>query len=193
MADHADGSARPAKRARLEDNLTSAQFTPTATATSQQDSELEREIRAGITEYVCPDNLGFTGVLKQRYTDFLVNEIGLDGEVLRLRSVGVEKKKRKEEGDGGERNGEKKDGEKVEKEKVNQEKANGTQEIDKKVVIKEENGDVAMVDGEETLTLKKEEPVAKQDGEQVIEAKPEEDKPEAEVEVSSQLRLVEHY
>jgi tRNA pseudouridine13 synthase len=182
MADHTDDSARPAKRARLEDNLTSAQFAATATATSQQDSELEREIRAGITEYVCPDNLGFTGVLKQRYTDFLVNEIGLDGEVLRLRSVGVEKKKRKE-GDGGEKIREVKI-EKVEKENVEQEKANGTQESEKKVVIKEENGDVAMVDGEETLLLKREEPVPKQDGEQVIEAKPEEEKLEAEVEVS---------
>ncbi|KAF2124817.1 tRNA pseudouridine synthase D [Dothidotthia symphoricarpi CBS 119687] len=108
-----DDSARPAKRARLDDssapaldtpNLTSAQApqapeaiaTTTATTTATKptviDSELEREVRAGITEYVCPDNLGFTGTLKQRYTDFLVNEIGLDGEVLHLTSTEVEKK-----------------------------------------------------------------------------------------------------
>jgi tRNA pseudouridine13 synthase len=55
---------------------------------------LEREVRAGITEYVCPDNLGFTGVLKQRYTDFLVNEIGLDGQVLHLKSTEVQEKKK---------------------------------------------------------------------------------------------------
>jgi tRNA pseudouridine13 synthase len=57
------------------------------------DADLEREVRAGITEYVCPDNLGFTGILKQRYTDFLVNEIGLDGEVLHLTSTEAQKKK----------------------------------------------------------------------------------------------------
>jgi len=32
--------------------------------------------------------------LKQRYTDFLVNEIGLDGQVLHLKSTQVEKKKK---------------------------------------------------------------------------------------------------
>jgi len=32
----------------------------------KSDGELEKEIRAGITEYVSPDNSGFTGILKQR-------------------------------------------------------------------------------------------------------------------------------
>jgi tRNA pseudouridine13 synthase len=189
MADHVDEAARPAKRARLDDNSTPAvtgetAFTPKAPAQAPpQDSELEREIRAGITEYVCPDNLGFTGVLKQRYTDFLVNEIGLDGEVLRLRRVGVEKKKK----DGRERNGEKN----LEKENGTLEekaKANGTQESEEKVVVREENGDVTMVDGEQTIPVKKEEPIVKQDGEQEAEPKKEEEKPEAEVEVRLQSR-----
>jgi tRNA pseudouridine13 synthase len=102
MSDRLEDSTRPAKRARLDDNTTpsilaeTAAQTPQATSVASKpaaiDADLEREIRAGITEYVCPDNLGFTGVLKQRYTDFLVNEIGLDGKVLHLTSTEVQKK-----------------------------------------------------------------------------------------------------
>jgi len=88
--------SRPAKRARIDD--TSA-FTPSIATSANStlgaiDADLEREVRAGISEYVCPDNLGFTGVLKQRYTDFLVNEIGLDGNVLHLTSTAVEEKRK---------------------------------------------------------------------------------------------------
>lgn len=105
MSNPPEDAARPAKRARLDDDSAPA-FSPStstgtpaaaekpiSTATAAIDADLEREVRAGITEYVCPDNLGFTGVLKQRYTDFLVNEIGLDGRVLHLTSTEVETKK----------------------------------------------------------------------------------------------------
>ncbi|KAK7183051.1 hypothetical protein DPSP01_006003 [Paraphaeosphaeria sporulosa] len=100
MSEPSDINARPAKRARLDEP--SAEALPKApivsdTPTSTNEHDLEREARAGITEYVCPDNLGFTGVLKQRYTDFLVNEIGLDGEVLHLRKAGVEGKPEQKE------------------------------------------------------------------------------------------------
>ena len=103
MADDRENDARPAKRARLDE---SAAHTPSTVATpqavpgsalnapSQIETDYEREVRAGITEYICPDNLGFTGTLKQRYTDFLVNEIGLDGQVLHLKSTHVEKKQK---------------------------------------------------------------------------------------------------
>ncbi|EUC29838.1 hypothetical protein COCCADRAFT_105469 [Bipolaris zeicola 26-R-13] len=103
MPNSPDDATRPAKRARLDDDsvptFSASNSAPAATvqpipsAPTGIDAELEREVRAGITEYVCPDNLGFTGVLKQRYTDFLVNEIGLDGQVLHLRSTEVEAKK----------------------------------------------------------------------------------------------------
>ncbi|KAF2271850.1 pseudouridine synthase-like protein TruD/Pus7 [Westerdykella ornata] len=86
---------RPQKRARLEEaNPKSAPTAPIApiAPAAPVDSDLDREIRAGITEYVSPDNLGFEGVLKRRYTDFLVNEIGLDGRVLHLVSLGVGKR-----------------------------------------------------------------------------------------------------
>ncbi|KAJ4376682.1 multisubstrate pseudouridine synthase 7 [Didymella sp. IMI 355093] len=103
MSDDRENDARPTKRARLDD---SAAHTPSAAATpqaapgsalnapSQIETDYEKEVRAGITEYITPDNLGFTGVLKQRYTDFLVNEIGLDGQVLHLKSTQPEKRKK---------------------------------------------------------------------------------------------------
>jgi tRNA pseudouridine13 synthase len=106
MADHLDDSTRPAKRARLDDSAPSTlsrepstTALPAAPVPAAIETDLDREVRAGITEYVCPTNLGFTGVLKQRYTDFLVNEIGLDGQVLHLRSTEVENKKGEKEGE----------------------------------------------------------------------------------------------
>jgi tRNA pseudouridine13 synthase len=102
--EHDVSDERPQKRVRLDDepaSTTSASAAPAPAPTPIQSpapayTDLEKEVRAGITEYVCPDNLGFVGVLKRRYTDFLVNEIGLDGQVLHLKRLGVEKKGRGE-------------------------------------------------------------------------------------------------
>lgn len=41
-----------------------------------------REEEVGITEFMCPENPGFKCVLKHRYSDFIVNEIGVDGKVV---------------------------------------------------------------------------------------------------------------
>ncbi|CAG8519808.1 4750_t:CDS:10, partial [Ambispora leptoticha] len=41
-----------------------------------------QETDVGITEFLNPELKGFLGVLKWRYTDFLVNEIDLDGNIL---------------------------------------------------------------------------------------------------------------
>ncbi|KAK1910131.1 hypothetical protein P3342_006402 [Pyrenophora teres f. teres] len=87
MSQMSEDSSRPAKRAKID-------------SSSPIDPDLEREMRAGITEYVCRHNLGFTGVLKQRYTDFLVNEIGLDGHVLHLTSTAVEEQRKVDQGTG---------------------------------------------------------------------------------------------
>lgn len=54
---------------------------------AETESQLQKELKAGITAFVSPNTCGFSGVLKQRYTDFLVNEILPNGEVLRLDSV----------------------------------------------------------------------------------------------------------
>ncbi|KAI5815315.1 putative pseudouridine synthase TruD/Pus7 [Pyronema omphalodes] len=74
----------PAKKARLED-LTPATSIPITNGTSV--SQTAQEIAAGITEYVNPSLPAWTGILKQRYTDFLVNEVDLHGNVLHLTST----------------------------------------------------------------------------------------------------------
>jgi tRNA pseudouridine13 synthase len=180
MADQLEDSARPAKRARLDDNSAStlaatptpqpAPIAPKVTSTPAIDTDLEREVRAGITEYVCPDNLGFTGVLKQRYTDFLVNEIGLDGQVLHLRSMHVPKKER-------------------EKPKSNGAEARKENDSEVKVVV-EENGSEAMVVDVQKVPVETEEDstIVEQERNQQAEAKQEdskqeEPKPEQEEEV----------
>ena len=65
-------------------------------------SDAQKELEVGITEYVSRDNEGFAGILKKRYlyrlqwcgymlmdryTDFLVNEILPNGQVLHLQTV----------------------------------------------------------------------------------------------------------
>ncbi|KAI4948236.1 hypothetical protein J4E91_006231 [Alternaria rosae] len=155
MSEPSDESTRPAKRARLDDNAAPSlsttttavpQTAPIPSAPASIDTDLEREVRAGITEYVCPDNLGFTGVLKQRYTDFLVNEIGLDGRVLHLKSTDVEDKKKAG--------------------KENVEKANGAGEKKPESAVATEKADAVMQDagvaGETTLAVP--EPVKVEDG-----------------------------
>ena len=46
-----------------------------------------KEEDVGITEYMSPENPGFKCVLKHRYSDFLVNEIGLDGKVVWIKEM----------------------------------------------------------------------------------------------------------
>ena len=102
----ADETERPQKRARLETTASLQADVSSAAPIAPVDpvalSDLDREVRAGITEYVCPNNLGFAGTLKQRYSDFLVNEIGLDGKVVHLRTLGTgngEKEKLEKKGE----------------------------------------------------------------------------------------------
>ncbi|KAF3926127.1 hypothetical protein ABW21_db0200143 [Orbilia brochopaga] len=80
--------APPAKRLKSE--------TPSDLVPAKSNTNVEKRVRseesAGITEFLCPDAPGFKGVLKLRYTDFLVNEINLEGEVLKLQSFSWEKK-----------------------------------------------------------------------------------------------------
>jgi tRNA pseudouridine13 synthase len=48
-----------------------------------------QENDVGITSYISNQIGGFSGTLKQRYTDFLVNEIGLDGKVVHFEDDGI--------------------------------------------------------------------------------------------------------
>ena len=54
---------------------------------------LKQELNVGITAYASQDRTVFKGILKKRYTDFLVNEILPNGEVLHLRSIRAPKTK----------------------------------------------------------------------------------------------------
>jgi tRNA pseudouridine13 synthase len=47
-----------------------------------------KEAEVGITDYVSTVTPGFGGVLKKRYTDFLVNEILPNGRVVHLQKLG---------------------------------------------------------------------------------------------------------
>lgn len=56
------------------------------------------EADVGIAEYISKDLPGFSGILKQRYTDFLVSEVRQDGSVVRLVDLGlIDKRERRRE------------------------------------------------------------------------------------------------
>ncbi|KAF8425283.1 putative pseudouridine synthase TruD/Pus7 [Tirmania nivea] len=92
----------PAKRLRLDSHplALSTNTIAKAPAPGQNDvsDTTSLELKVGITEYLNPTLAGFTGVLKQRYTDFLVNEITPEGEVVHLKSLDVPKRDGKEKG-----------------------------------------------------------------------------------------------
>ncbi|GAQ10304.1 multisubstrate pseudouridine synthase 7 [Aspergillus lentulus] len=82
----------PRKRLKTEDTPVSDDVvlppsTVPALEISDGDAQALKEAEVGITEFVSSDNVGFSGVLKKRYTDFLVNEILPSGEVLHLRNL----------------------------------------------------------------------------------------------------------
>lgn len=80
MSDEDPQDSQPRKRARLTGPETLPAVATTATPPvdlepsngaavrheKKVDAEIEKEVRAGITEYVSPDNAGFSGILKQR-------------------------------------------------------------------------------------------------------------------------------
>lgn len=47
----------------------------------------EFEMSVGIRRYLNPDVAGFTGILKDRYSDFIVNEVTPQGEVVHLKDI----------------------------------------------------------------------------------------------------------
>ena len=76
----------PRKKIRLDD-----------TQNIHDDKELQKEIRCGITAFISPNTPGFSGVLKQRFTDFLVNEIVPSGQVLHLNAIATSSKQQTKE------------------------------------------------------------------------------------------------
>lgn len=60
-------------------------------------AQREQERAVGITAYVSPEAPGFSCIFKQRYTDFLVNEIATNGQVLHLTEIAEPAKKQSRE------------------------------------------------------------------------------------------------
>ncbi|KAI9726334.1 MAG: hypothetical protein M1828_001608 [Chrysothrix sp. TS-e1954] len=56
----------------------------TEVAKDPADAQLQKEQNVGITESISPNITGFQGTMKQRYTDFIVNEVLPSGEILHL-------------------------------------------------------------------------------------------------------------
>ncbi|SGZ40695.1 related to Multisubstrate pseudouridine synthase 7 [Hanseniaspora guilliermondii] len=77
-----------------EDNLNKK------TKINTQNDDSLREADVGITEYLYKDIQGFNGTIKQRYSDFIVNEINTDGEVVVLKDKGFQQKEKKKSSEG---------------------------------------------------------------------------------------------
>jgi tRNA pseudouridine13 synthase len=81
MADET-AEENPRKKIRLDESAG-----PTQRSENSAETDIEKEMRLGITSFTNRAIGGFSGILKQRYTDFLVNEILLSGKVLHLENI----------------------------------------------------------------------------------------------------------
>jgi tRNA pseudouridine13 synthase len=78
----------PRKKIKLSNPLDGPDdSTPAITPDSPIGAQIQKELDVGITSFVSPHAHAFNGILKKRYTDFLVNEILPNGEVLHLRNT----------------------------------------------------------------------------------------------------------
>lgn len=80
-----DEDSRPHKRAKIEQDEIPLQNNNHISTTNAHDNM--KEIEVGINTWIDNSRPIFHGVLKKRYTDFLVNEILLDGTVAHLHDV----------------------------------------------------------------------------------------------------------
>ncbi|KAK4986863.1 multisubstrate pseudouridine synthase 7 [Elasticomyces elasticus] len=99
MADREDLDEQPRKKLRLTspsaedgDTLGRPDSTEQRSNHASSDPQTDLELKVGINVYVSPDTPGFTGIVKQRYTDFLVNEILPSGQVVHLTDLGTKPK-----------------------------------------------------------------------------------------------------
>ncbi|PGH06101.1 hypothetical protein AJ79_06635 [Helicocarpus griseus UAMH5409] len=88
--DISNGDQSPRKRVKISNDRDSTTAIPPVSAIetppvdASQDVQALKEAEVGITHFVSSDLPGFSGILKKRYTDFLVNEILPSGKVLHL-------------------------------------------------------------------------------------------------------------
>ena len=57
--------------------------------TQAKDSNYLLETDLGITEFMTPETCGFTGILKHRYSDFVVHEIDINGKEVKLTDLSL--------------------------------------------------------------------------------------------------------
>jgi tRNA pseudouridine13 synthase len=70
------------KRIKLENPTCKKEF-----AAQPMEFYMDKERECGIGLFRTDGLQGFSAVLKQRFSDFLVNEIDLDGNVIRLKNL----------------------------------------------------------------------------------------------------------
>ncbi|KAK4943497.1 multisubstrate pseudouridine synthase 7 [Elasticomyces elasticus] len=101
---------RPLKRARLDNDSNGATLEPPSTISAAQHDlgvstmadnvgtdDGAKELEVGITAFIDASRKPFQGILKKRYTDFLVNEILPDGTVLHLQQMNAKSSSRRGE------------------------------------------------------------------------------------------------
>ncbi|KAJ5642448.1 hypothetical protein N7490_006448 [Penicillium lividum] len=79
----------PQKRQKTEDVSTVDATVDVLKTDVVEDAQASKERGVGITELVTGNIDGFSGTLKKRYTDFLVNEITPSGQVVHLQNLSV--------------------------------------------------------------------------------------------------------
>lgn len=92
----ANNLGSPRKRLKLSSDMQSQQMSTDCSAAVLTGPKLPhneavpatKEAEVGITDYVSAGTPGFRGILKKRYTDFLVNEILPNGRVVHLQHLG---------------------------------------------------------------------------------------------------------
>ncbi|KAL9044759.1 MAG: hypothetical protein Q9214_002125 [Letrouitia sp. 1 TL-2023] len=91
--DDPDLPASPRKKHKaqhepFETRMAGIEAPPAAIQSAENNGDVldrpNKEAECGITEFVSPDLPGFSGILKKRYTDFLVNEILPNGQIIHL-------------------------------------------------------------------------------------------------------------
>lgn len=87
---HVEEQVKKQKTGSLED---------ASSGNTDEDKKGVTEVDVGITEFIChkDSNVRIIGTLKQRYTDFLVNEIDMHGNVVHLLDTGFKAKELTEE------------------------------------------------------------------------------------------------
>lgn len=93
MTEEVQGTKRVLENNNFGNDLKKTKYT-----NEERASKIVQEHEVGITQYINnKEYTGFSGLLKQFYTDFLVNEIDINGKVVRLTDEGIDLGKTKKE------------------------------------------------------------------------------------------------